>query len=255
MDLGLEGTRVIVTGGAGGIGSAIVRSFASEGATVAIHHRTSADAAEALARSTGGFAVRGDLTNETDVHAVFEQSIQSLGGLDVCVANAGWYPTDDVPVWDLGVDRWREVIDRNLTIAFLTARAFLSVAKESQRGVLIFTGSTAGIFGEAGHADYAAAKAPLTSGLLLSLKNECARIGDEVRVHAVAPGWTATPRRVEAGIDPDHVARATATMARKQIATPQDVADQVVFLASNRAAHLSGQIIAVAGGMEGRVVP
>ncbi|MFH2072074.1 MAG: SDR family oxidoreductase, partial [Actinomycetota bacterium] len=114
----------------------------------------------------------------------------------------------------------------------------------------------AGGFGEAGHADYAAAKGASMTGLLLSLKNEAARIGDGVRVNAVAPGWVATPRRVAAGIDPAHVERATATMALKKLAAPGDVAAQVVALASDRiSGHLSGQVITVAGGMEGRIVP
>ena len=174
----------------------------------------------------------------------------------MCVANAGWYPPDDVPVWELGIERWRDVLDRNLTTAFLTARAFLSHAAEVGHGSLIFTASTAGIFGEAGHADYAAAKGALGSGFLLSLKNEAARIGDRVRVNAVAPGWTVTPARAAEGIEPDHVVRATSTMARKDLATPEDVAAQVVVVASDRvSAHQTGQVVVVAGGMEGRIIP
>jgi 3-oxoacyl-[acyl-carrier protein] reductase len=171
------------------------------------------------------------------------------------VANAGWYPPADEPVWEMSVARWREVIDRNLTSSFLTARSFLGHASTTGHGSLVLVSSTAGIFGEAGHADYAAAKASLSSGFLLSLKNEAARIGDAVRVNAVAPGWTVTPKRQAAGIDPAHVARATSTMARKQLATPEDVATQIVILASDDlSAHQTGQIVVVAGGMEGRVV-
>ena len=110
--------------------------------------------------------------------------------------------------------------------------------------------------GVAGHSDYAAAKGAISSGFLLSIKNEAARIGDGVRVNAVAPGWTVTPRRAAAGVDPDHVARATSTMARKQLATPGDVARQVVVLSSDSiSAHQTGQVVTVAGGMEGRIIP
>lgn len=105
------------------------------------------------------------------------------------------------------------------------------------------------------HADYAAAKSAAMFGLLASLKNEVSALGPEVRVNAVAPGWTATPARVAAGIDPDHVERATSTMALKKLATPPDVAAQVVVLASDRlSGHVTGQIVTVAGGMEGRII-
>lgn len=256
MDLGLDGRSVLVTGGAGGIGAAISRAFAAQGSRVAVHYHASRDAAEGLAADIGGVAVGGDLTDEADVDRVFVDVVDAHGSIDVCVANAGWYPADDVPVWELGIDRWRKVLDRNLTTAFLTARGFLARAAETGSGSLIFTGSTAGIFGEAGHAGYAAAKGALGSGFLLTLKNEAARIGDGVRVNAVAPGWTVTPARAASGIDPDHVARATATMARKDLATPEDVAAQVVVLASDRvSAHQTGQVVVVAGGMEGRIIP
>ena len=256
MDTGLQGLGVLVTGGAGGIGDAICRAFAEEGARVAVHFHTSAGPAEALARRFGGVAVGADLRDESDADGLIPAVVGLLGRLDVCVANAGAYPAEDVPLWDMPLDRWEATLRSNLTTTFLTARAFLSHASQTGRGSLVLVASTAGSFGEAGHADYAAAKGAIVSGLLLSLKNEAARIGDGVRVNAVAPGWVATPRRLAAGIDPAHVERATATMALKKLATPADVAAQVVMLASDRiSGHLSGQVITVAGGMEGRLVP
>jgi 3-oxoacyl-[acyl-carrier protein] reductase len=159
-------------------------------------------------------------------------------------------------VWDLSLQRWEETIRANLTTTFLTSRAFLRHAASTGRGSLVLVASTAGSFGEAGHSDYAAAKGALLSGFLRSLKNEAARIGDGVRVNAVAPGWVATPKRAAAGIDPALVERATSTMALKKLATPEDVASQVVLLASDRVSgHLTGEVITVAGGMEGRPVP
>lgn len=256
MDTGLQGLGVLVTGGAGGIGDAICRAFAEEGAIVAVHFHTSAGPAETLARRLGGVAVGADLRDESDADGLVPAVVGLLGRLDVCVANAGAYPVEDVPLWEMPVDRWEATLRNNLTATFLTARAFLSHASQVGRGSLVLVASTAGSFGEAGHADYAAAKGAIMSGLLLSLKNEAARIGDGVRVNAVAPGWVATPRRAAGGIDPGQVERVTSTMALKKLATPADVAAQVVMLASDRiSGHLSGQVITVAGGMEGRLVP
>jgi 3-oxoacyl-[acyl-carrier protein] reductase len=256
MDTGLAGARVLVTGGAGGIGTAIVREFAAEGATVAIHYHSSRDQAHDLADEVGGVAIGADLTDEGQADALVPTSVTVLGGLDICVANAGWYPTEDQPVWEVDLERWNTVLERNLTSTFLTARGFLRHAATTGRGSLVLIGSTAGRFGEAGHADYAAAKGAIISGLLLSLKNEAARIGDGVRVNAVAPGWTVTPKREVAGIDSQLVDASTATMARKQLATPHDVALQVVILASEAVSpHQTGQVVTVAGGMEGRLIP
>lgn len=255
MDSGLAGARVLVTGGAGGIGAAIVRRFAAEGARVAVHARTAVDDAVAIATEVGGAVVLADLTVEDQADAMVPSVVEALGGLDVCVANAGWWPPEPVPLWEMTLERWNEVLAANLTTAFLTARAFLDHVAVTGEGSLVLVGSTAGQFGEAGHADYAAAKGAIMTGLLASLKNEVTRLGPGVRVNAVAPGWTATPKRRASGIDVDHVRDATSTMALKKLAEPEDVASAVVMLASpTLAGHITGEIITVAGGMEGRLV-
>ena len=96
-------------------------------------------------------------------------------------------------MWELPLERWEETIRQNLTATFLTARGFLREVARTGHGSLVLVGSTAGRFGEAGHADYAAAKSALQGGLLLSLKNEVARVAPLARVNAVAPGWTESP--------------------------------------------------------------
>jgi 3-oxoacyl-[acyl-carrier protein] reductase len=256
MDTGLRGHGVIVTGGAGGIGSAVCRAFAAEGAKVAVHYRTSSDAAKALAADIGGVALAADLRSPSEVDRLFEQATERLGRLDAAVANAGLWPADDVPVWEMDPDRWEATLASNLSATFLTARAFLRQVAMTRSGSLVLIGSTAGLFGEAGHADYAAAKGAIITGLLLSLKNEAARIGDGVRVNAVAPGWTITPMIGERGLDEQHVARVISTMPLKKLGTPEDVAAQVVVLASPLlSGHVTGQVVTVAGGMEGRLVP
>ena len=256
MDTGLTGARVLVTGGAGGIGAAICRAFAAEGASVAVHYHRSEQAANDLAQEISGAAFHADLRNPDQVGALFDSVIHRLGGIDICVAAAGYYDPAAAPSWEMDPLEFSAAIDANLTTAFLTARTFLGHAARTGRGSLVFLGSTAGVFGEARHAGYAAAKAPLTSGLLMTLKNEAALIGDGVRVNTVAPGWTVTPKRAAAGVAEDMVERATSTMARKQLASPEDVANQVVVIASDRlSAHMTGQVVTVAGGMEGRIVP
>ncbi len=254
METGLAGKRVLVTGGGGGIGSACVRAFAGEGARVAIHYRTSADHAEELARETGGVALQADLTVEAEVDGLFAAADRELGGVDVCAAVAGFWPRADEPVWELPLERWEATLRTNLTATFLTARGFLRLVERQQHGSLVLVGSTAGRFGEAGHADYAAAKAAIQVGLLLSLKNEMVRIAPRGRVNAIAPGWTYSPM-TRGELEPEFVDRLTRTMALRKVARAEDVARAVVVLASDElSGHVTGELVTVAGGMEGRTV-
>jgi 3-oxoacyl-[acyl-carrier protein] reductase len=254
MQTGLAGRGVLVTGASGGIGAACARAFAAEGARVVVHYHRGQDRARALAAELGGAPVaQADLTVESDAERLFSEARDALGAVEVCAAVAGVYPAADVPVWELGLDRFERTLRENLTATFLTARAFLG-GLETGPAALVLVGSTAGRFGEAGHADYAAAKAGIQGGLLLSLKNEAARLGPGVRVNAVAPGWTVSPM-TRGLLEPDDVQRITRTMPLRKVATPEDVAAQVVVLASERlSGHVTGELVTVAGGMEGRVL-
>ncbi len=255
METGLAGQGVVVTGASGGIGSECARAFAAEGARVLVHYHRGEERARALADELGGAPVaRADLTREEDADRLFSEAREALGRLDGCAAVAGVYPSEDLPVWELELERFEQTIRENLTATFLTSRAFLRGLRSTGRGALVLVGSTAGRFGEAGHADYAAAKAAIQRGLLLSLKNEAARLGPRVRVNAVAPGWTVSPM-TRGLLEPDDVRRITKTMPLRKVATPEDVAAQVVVLASERlSGHVSGELVTVAGGMEGRVL-
>ena len=255
MDTGLAGKGVVVTGASGGIGAACARQFAAEGAKVLVHYHRGEERARAVAAELGGAAVaRADLTVEADVDRLFAEAREALGSVDVCAAVAGVWPAEDVPVWELSLERWEETVRQNLTATFLTARGFLREVARNGHGSLVLVGSTAGRFGEAGHADYAAAKSALQAGLLLSLKNEITRIAPLARVNAVAPGWTVSPM-TRGLVDDEAVRRISRTMALRKVAQPEDVAAQVVVLASDvLSGHVSGQLVTVAGGMEGRVV-
>src|SRR3954470_16308387 len=245
MDLGLRGKRVLVTGASGGIGGACARAFAAEGAEVVAHYHRGRERAEAVGAAS---VVGADLTRENEVERMFGEA----GRLDVCAAVAGVWPSEDVPVSELPLERWRETLDANLTATFLTARGFLRQLEGD--GALVLVGSTAGIFGEAGHADYAAAKSAILGGLLLSRKNEVVGRSPGVRVNAVAPGWTESPM-TRVHVSEEQVRRISRTMALRKVAQPEDVAAQVVALASPViSGHVTGQVVAVSGGMEGRVV-
>ena len=250
METGLAGKGVLVTGGAGGIGSACVRAFAAEGARVTVHYNTSRDRADELAAEVGGVAIQADLTDEVEVDELFAR----VGDVEVCAAVAGFWPREDEPVWQLPLERWEATQRANLTATFLTARGFLRLVERTGHGNLVLVGSTAGSFGEAGHADYAAAKSAIQVGLLLSLKNEIVRIAPRGRVNAVAPGWTYSPM-TRGELDKELVARISRTMALRKVAIADDIARAVVVLASDElSGHVTGELVTVAGGMEGRTV-
>jgi 3-oxoacyl-[acyl-carrier protein] reductase len=251
----LDGKVAIVTGGAGGIGSAIVRAFAEEGARPAVHYRSSRDRAVALAAEVGTVALPADLTAEDEVDALIPAAVDALGRLDVLVANAGHWPSDDEPVWEMSLDRWRRTIAVDLDSVFLSCRAFLRHVASTGAGTIVIVSSTAGLIGEAGHSDYAAAKSALAGGFLKSLKNEIVRVAPRGRVNVVCPGWTETEMARDALAEPGFVDRITRTMPLRKVGRAEDVARVVVALASDEiSGHVTGEVVTVAGGMEGRVL-
>ncbi len=258
----LKGKVVIVTGASGGIGSAIARGFAAEGARLVLHYRNNRSGVEVLQDELKGAEVlvaKADLTREAETRRLFAGAVRRFGRIDTLVANAGSWETRDVPLHQMSLRQWRSTVDQVLTSAFLSTREFFKVVARQRQGNVVMIASTAGIFGEAGHADYASAKSAMAYGLTRTLKNEIARIAPHTRdycggrVNCVCPGWTVVPRTAPKLRDAAVVRRVTATMALPQIARPDDVANAVVFLSSDRLArHLTGQTLVVAGGMEGR---
>ena len=252
--MNLEGKTILVTGGAGGIGRAICRRLAKQGGSIIVHYHTSISEAESLADEIDGVAVYADLREKDDVDKMFDRIEEKIGALECCVANAGLYPSKPMPIWEISEDRWNATLESNLGITVLTAQGFLRKAMTRGKGSLVLIGSTAGIHGERGHSDYATAKGAITSGLLRTLKNDVS--GTSIRVNAVAPGWTLTDSKIESGIDQEVASNAMLTMSMKKLASPDDIAGSVAFLLSEAASgHISGQVIEVSGGMEGRVIP
>ncbi|MDG1544813.1 MAG: SDR family NAD(P)-dependent oxidoreductase [Candidatus Poseidoniia archaeon] len=255
MNSDLEGKVVLVTGGAGGIGSVISKSFAEQGAKVIVHYNNSKENAEKISKEINGFAVNADLTDSEQTKELFNSIIQREGKIDICIANAGKYPKDYAPLWEIESDRWNNTVSTNLSLTYNTSRYFLKHAAETKKGSLVLIGSTAGLYGEAGHADYAAAKGAITSGLLRTMKNDAALIGNGVRVNAIAPGWTVSQKKIDEGLDQTRVNRITSTMSLKKLAKPEDVANSAIMLASDYlSGHITGQVIEIAGGMEGRQI-
>jgi len=264
MDLGLQEKVVFISGASGGIGRALAETFAAEGAFVALHGHRQWDALnEWLSQqpwSDRALAVQADVTKASEVDAALHTTLERWGRVDVCVANAGIGPPDDVPLVELDEERVRQVVEVNLLGAVWTARAFLktlarSGPREDGAGAgLLFIGSTAGRFGERGHAEYAMSKAGLV-GLMLTLKNEIVALDPYARVNVVEPGWTMTEMAREKLSSNEGVTGVVRTMPLRQIARPEDISRIVAFLASPLAArHVSGQVVTVAGGMEGRML-
>jgi 3-oxoacyl-[acyl-carrier protein] reductase len=259
VDAALKDSCVLITGASGGIGLATAELFAEQGARLILHYHTQAEPARELQGRLGveSAAVRADLRDERQVQDLFAEGLAKLSRIDAIVVNAGIFTSRSVPLCEMTLEQWRETMDADLTSAFLTCRAFLKHLADDPResASIVLVASTAAIFGEAGHADYAAAKAAMAHGLTLTLKNEIVGLASRGRVNCVCPGWTRTPMAAYALADPQAVRRAQATMALEKIAEPQDVAAAIVFLTSDRlAGHLSGTILPIAGGMEGRLL-
>jgi 3-oxoacyl-[acyl-carrier protein] reductase len=264
METNLAGRIVLITGASGGIGSAIARGFAAEGSNLVLHAFSNRLALTKLRREFGQIeciGIRADLTKENEVKNLFAQTMRRFGRVDTLVVNAGVWETKDVPLHEKSLRRWRFTMDGVLTSAFLCTREFFRIVKRQERGNAVLIGSTAAVFGEAGHADYAAAKSAIAFGLTRSLKNEISRLAPHTkdycggRINCVCPGWTVVPRNEAKLTNAKMVHKVTATMALPKIARPEDIANPVVFLSSDTlTGHITGQTLVIAGGMEGRTL-
>ncbi|KAJ7128059.1 NAD(P)-binding protein [Mycena filopes] len=269
LDLELQDAHVLVTGASGGIGLETARLFLEQGAKVTAHYNTNISTLHPLIEEFGAqrvVAVAANLTVEADVAGLFrvEAAGKALGPVHMTLQTYMWSSSTTGYGrlrTSLSLARWQGTIDTNLTAAFLVAREYLRQLKTAPEAVkdrasMLFVGSAAGKFGEAGHADYATSKSALMYGLTLSLKNEIVKIAPKGRVNCVSPGWVNTAMAAEALKDPIIVYRALATTPLKKVGAPWDVATQIVILSSQKlSGHVTGQNLMVEGGMEGDFVP
>jgi 3-oxoacyl-[acyl-carrier protein] reductase len=238
---------VLVTGASRGIGSAIALACAEVGANVAVGYREGVDGAEAtveaieaLGRDTAAF--QADLRDEAQVNGMIEAAQKRFGRIDALVNNAGVMPESHVV--DMEVEEWREVLDVDLTGAFLCSRAVLPAMIERGSGSIVMITSRLGQIGFAGVAHYAAAKAGL-AGLVKSLAKEVGPAG--VRVNAVAPGVTITDMTTDI-LSGEVGRRRLAELPAGRFATAEEVAASVVFLLTDAAALYHGQTLCPNGG-------
>lgn len=261
MDLRLRDDVVLISGASGGIGRATASLLAAEGARLALVAGRRRDELAAWVDgqswSEQAACLAADVADPGSVESAFVAAHEHFGRVDHAIVNAGIWPSADVPLVDLTDDRLRSVIDVCLLGAAWTARSFLRGLRDVGYGrtqpTLTFVGSTAARFGEAGHAEYAAAKAGLR-GLTLTLKNEIVALAPAGRVNLVEPGWTATELVTDELDAPGNVSRAVATRALAQVARASDIAQAIVMLTSPLSRHVTGEFLTVSGGMEGRLL-
>lgn len=255
MDLGLRDAVALVTGASGAIGAGVARQLAGEGARLVLHAHAHGAAAERLAEElpTDCLVLTADLRDEAAVAGMFERLLERFGRCDALVANAGVSLAHGESVRDLSLETFEADLALNLRGTFLCLREFFRLVERQHAGRAVLIGSTAGRFGEAGNAGYAASKAAL-QGLMLSLKNELTRVAPYAAVNLVGPGWVVTP--MMHGVSADEVLSSFQTRAiAAGVPRPEDVAPLVAFLCSDRCARfVCGQSVYVDGGMEGRVV-
>lgn len=243
----LKGKTALVTGASGGIGKAIAIAFAKQGAFVAIHYRGNQEKAmEVLEEihSMGGTAelFQGDISDFEQCQQLFKDVLQKFGRLDILVNNAGI--TRDGLILNMSEEAFDAVIDTNLKGCFLGIRMACRQMLKQKYGRIINISSVSGVAGNAGQANYAASKAGII-GLTKSVAKELA--GRNITVNAIAPGYVKTAMT---DVLPDKVKEKTLeAIPMGRFAEPEDIANAAVFLASDMASYITGQVLVVDGGM------
>jgi len=243
----LSGKHAVVTGGSRGIGRAIVLRLATQGADVAFSYRGNQAAAQETAAAVEAIgrralAVQGDVTDPAAAEAVVAAALAAFGSIDILVNNAGI--TRDDLIMRMSIDAWREVLETNLFGAFYTTKAVTRPMLRARSGRIVNITSVSGQAGQTGQANYSAAKAGLI-GLTKATARELASRG--ITANAVAPGFVLT--ELTAGLPEALTAELVARTPLGRFGTVEEVAAAVAFLASDEAAFITGQVLAIDGGL------
>lgn len=246
METGLNGKVALVTGAGRGIGAAIARSLAREGCDLCLLDREQDGTIEALAdeiRSLGAevLTVQCDVRDFEQAERAVRRATDELGGLHVLVCNAGI--TRDAVVWKMTEEAWDDVMDVNLKGCFTMARAAAPVMREQKWGRIVAISSINGLRGKFGQANYTASKAGLI-GLIKTLARELGAFG--VTANVVAPGMVMTEMALTLPERLLDAALSDAALGR--LAEPEDIADSVTFLCSERARSITGEVLRVDSG-------
>jgi 3-oxoacyl-[acyl-carrier protein] reductase len=252
--LSLEGRVALITGGSRGIGAASVRAFVAAGARVMFNYQSAKVQADALVRECGPEHCAGaacDLNGLATAKDLVDETVKRFGRLDILVANHGIWPPKDAPVDQVSDTQWQATVAVNLDSVFSLVRHSVARMKKQKNsgtgngGHIVLVSSTAGQRGEAFHVDYAASKGALIS-MVKGLSTELA--SDGIYVNCVAPGWVATDMSQPALNDPRTRDKIFATIPLGRVATPAEIAVPILFLCTEHAGFITGEVFNVNGG-------
>lgn len=243
----LNGKAALVTGGSRGIGAGICKYLAQHGAAVAINYKESKEQAVELKKKIEGaggkaITIQADVRNPEECERMAQEAIEGLGRLDILVNNAGF--NRDTLILRMSLEDWDEVMDLNLRAVFLSTKSVLRQMMKQRTGRIINIGSVSGLAGNAGQANYAAAK----SGLIGFTRAVAREMGSRnITSNLVAPGLVIT--ELTKDIRPEIVAGVKQRLMIDRFGTVEDIAAMVVLLASDEGGYITGQVISVDGGL------
>lgn len=245
--ISLKNKNVLITGGSRGIGKACVKMFLDAGANVAFTFRSAQQEADRILTEFDGTNLlkhyQVDLSDKDQINRAVGSILNDFKTIDVLVNNAGIWK--EAAIDKMTLDEWNEMMNVNLTSIYLLSHLIVPVMKKNNFGRIINIASTAGQRGEADHSHYAASKGALIS-LTKSLASELGK--NNITVNCVAPGWVITDMTTDSLVDDNIQKKVVQDIPLKKIALPEEIAGPVLFLASDLASHITGEILNVNGG-------
>jgi 3-oxoacyl-[acyl-carrier protein] reductase len=242
-----QGKTVVITGASRGVGRATALRFAQAGANVAVNYlKSQPDAAEVVElckkENVGAFAVQGNASRLEDAEKIRQAAIEAFGRVDILIVNAGIWK--GAPVDEMSEELWDEVLDTNLKSGWAMSRAIVPEIKKQERGAIVLVSSTAGQRGEANYSNYAASK----GGQISFTKALAMELAPKIRVNCVAPGWIETAMVRPVFEDAEYKEQVLNSIPLHRMASTDDIALSVCFLASDWARHITGEILNINGG-------